>query len=114
VREKDGLWAVLLWLNVLAVRRQPVAQIMQEHWAGHGRDYYSRHDYEGVDADRAKALIEGLRVRLPEFPGTEAAGLTVVMNRCPKIEFGRLHTELSWGGFNSKVITARRRKVIFP
>jgi predicted CoA-binding protein len=44
----------------------------------------------------------------------EAAGLTVVMNRCPKIEFGRLHTELSWGGFNSKVITARRRKVIFP
>jgi predicted CoA-binding protein len=44
----------------------------------------------------------------------EAAGLTVVMNRCPKIEFGRLHSELSWGGFNSKVITARRRKVIFP
>jgi len=44
----------------------------------------------------------------------EAAGLTVVMNRCPKIEFGRLHTELSWGGFNSKVITARRRKVILP
>ncbi len=77
VREKDGLWAVLLWLNILAVRRQPVAQIMQEHWSGYGRDYYSRHDYEGVDTNRANAMIDGLRARLPELPGTQAAGLTV-------------------------------------
>ncbi len=77
VREKDGLWAVLMWLNILAVRRQPVAEILREHWAEHGRDYYSRHDYESVDAGRANALIAALRVRLPGLPGTRAAGLTV-------------------------------------
>ena len=77
VREKDGLWAVLLGLNILAVRRQPVAQIMQEHWSEYGRDYYSRHDYEGVDTNRANAMIDGLRTRLAELPGTQAAGLTV-------------------------------------
>jgi len=77
VREKDGLWAVLMWLNILAVRREPVAEILRAHWAEHGRDYYSRHDYEGVEAGRAQALIEGLRARLPELPGTQAAGLTV-------------------------------------
>jgi phosphoglucomutase len=77
VREKDGLWAVLMWLNILAVRRQPVAEILRVHWAEHGRDYYSRHDYEGVEAGRAQALIEALRARLPGLPGTVAAGLTV-------------------------------------
>ena len=77
VREKDGLWAVLMWLNILAVRRQPVAEILRAHWAEHGRDYYSRHDYEGVEAGRAQALIEGLRARLPGLPETQAAGLTV-------------------------------------
>jgi phosphoglucomutase len=77
VREKDGLWAVLLWLNILAVRRQSVAEILREHWATHGRDYYSRHDYECVDANRANTLIEGLRTRLPDMPGMVAAGLTV-------------------------------------
>jgi phosphoglucomutase len=77
VREKDGLWAVLMWLNILGVRRQSVAEIVRAHWAEHGRDYYSRHDYEGVDAGRAKALIDTLRARLPGLPGTIAAGLTV-------------------------------------
>jgi phosphoglucomutase len=77
VREKDGLWAVLMWLNILSVRRQPVAEILRAHWAGHGRDYYSRHDYEGVDAGRATALIDGLRARLPGLPGTVVAGLRV-------------------------------------
>lgn len=77
VREKDGLWAVLMWLNILAVRCEPVAEVLRAHWAEHGRDYYSRHDYEGVEAGRANALIERLRARLPGLPGTQAAGLTV-------------------------------------
>ena len=53
VREKDGLWAVLLWLNILAKRRKPVAEIVREHWRDHGRDYYTRHDYEEVDLGAA-------------------------------------------------------------
>jgi phosphoglucomutase len=77
VREKDGLWAVLLWLNVLAVRRQSVAEIMREHWAEFGRNYYSRHDYEGIDSDVANALMSALRESLPGLPGREVAGLTV-------------------------------------
>jgi phosphoglucomutase len=66
-----------MWLNVLAARRQSVAAILREHWAAHGRDYYSRHDYEGQDAGTAEALNEVLRGRLPSLPGTRAAGLTV-------------------------------------
>ncbi len=77
VREKDGLWAVLLWLNILAARREPVAAIMAAHWAEYGRDYYSRHDYEAVAADRAEALIARLRELLPALPGQEFAGLRV-------------------------------------
>lgn len=77
VREKDGLWAVLLWLNILAVRRESVAAIMAAHWAEYGRDYYSRHDYEAVAADRAEALIARLRAMLPTLPGQEFAGLRV-------------------------------------
>ena len=77
VREKDGLWAVLLWLNILAVRREPVAAVMAAHWAEYGRDYYSRHDYEAVAADRAEALIGRLRGLLPALPGQEFAGLRV-------------------------------------
>ena len=77
VREKDGLWAVLLWLNILAVRRQSVAEIMREHWAEYGRDYYSRHDYEGVDASAAERLMANLRGRLASLPGSAVNGLTV-------------------------------------
>ncbi|MCX7643999.1 MAG: alpha-D-glucose phosphate-specific phosphoglucomutase [Rhodobacteraceae bacterium] len=77
VREKDGLWAVLLWLNILAVRREPVAAILAEHWRRFGRNYYTRHDYEAVDAARAGALMEGLAARLGSLPGTEVAGLRV-------------------------------------
>ena len=69
VREKDGLWAVLLWLNILAVRRQPAKQIVDEHWATYGRSYYTRHDYEEVDADAANALMNELRGRLAELAG---------------------------------------------
>lgn len=69
VREKDGLWAVLLWLNILAVRRQSVKDIVSEHWAIYGRNYYSRHDYEECETAGANALMDGLRVRLGELTG---------------------------------------------
>jgi phosphoglucomutase len=65
VREKDGLWAVLFWLNILAVRQQSVEQIVREHWKIYGRNYYSRHDYEGVDTDQANTLMENLRSLVP-------------------------------------------------
>ncbi len=77
VREKDGLWAVLLWLNVLAVRKQSVREIVDAHWERYGRNYYTRHDYEEVDAERAKALIEGLRARLATLPGTKVGSRNV-------------------------------------
>ena len=69
VREKDGLWAVLLWLNILAARRQPVLDIVREHWRQHGRNYYARHDYEEVDAEAANGLMAALRERLGTLPG---------------------------------------------
>ncbi|MCC6305689.1 MAG: alpha-D-glucose phosphate-specific phosphoglucomutase [Rhodobacteraceae bacterium] len=77
VREKDGLWAVLMWLNILAVRNRPVAAVMTDHWARFGRNYYSRHDYEAVDAGAAGALVEDLRGRLGGLAGQVFAGLTV-------------------------------------
>ncbi len=69
VREKDGLWAVLLWLNILAVRKQSVDEIVREHWATYGRNYYTRHDYEEVDSAIANALVDDLRGRLPSLVG---------------------------------------------
>jgi len=77
VREKDGLWAVLLWLNILAVRRQSVGGILAEHWAIYGRNYYSRHDFEAIAVDRADAMMAVLRGSLPDLPGMSLEGLTV-------------------------------------
>jgi phosphoglucomutase len=77
VREKDGLWAVLAWLNVLAARQESVAAIVADHWARYGRNYYSRHDYEGIDSGAAERLMVGLRARLAGLPGTKLDGLTV-------------------------------------
>ncbi len=77
VREKDGLWAVLLWLNILAVRGQSVDAIARDHWATYGRNYYARHDYEGVESDRADALMAELRGKLDTLAGTQVAGLRV-------------------------------------
>ena len=77
VREKDGIWAVLLWLNILAVRKQSVAEIMQTHWATYGRNYYARHDYEAIVKDRADALIAALRDKLSALPGVPNSGGTV-------------------------------------
>jgi phosphoglucomutase len=77
IREKDGLWAVLLWLNILAVRQEPLAKILADHWAAYGRDYYARHDYEGIDADAAQDVIASLRADLPKLPGRRLGALTV-------------------------------------
>jgi phosphoglucomutase len=77
VREKDGLWAVLLWLNILAVRKQPVAEILSAHWQRFGRNYYSRHDFEAVDASKADAMMGAMRSRLAGLVGISHDGLEV-------------------------------------
>ncbi|MGE7206297.1 alpha-D-glucose phosphate-specific phosphoglucomutase [Sphingomonas sp. NPDC019816] len=77
VREKDGLWAVLLWLNILAASGKSVDGIARDHWATYGRNYYARHDYEAVESERADALMADLRAKLPTLPGETFAGLTV-------------------------------------
>jgi phosphoglucomutase len=77
VREKDGLWAVLLWLNILASRKEPAIDIVKKHWAEYGRNYYSRHDYEEVESDRANRLMDGLISRLSTLPGTTLGDLTI-------------------------------------
>jgi phosphoglucomutase len=69
VREKDGVWAVLMWLNILARRKQSVADIVKGHWAEYGRNFYTRHDYEEVASDAANGLMNGLRARLPSLIG---------------------------------------------
>ena len=78
VREKDGLWAVLLWLNILADTKTSVAQLMSDHWAAFGRNYYSRHDYEDVESDKANTLYDGLRDKLHSLPGQSFGPLTVL------------------------------------
>jgi len=70
VREKDGLWAVLYWLNILAVRDMPADVIVREHWQRFGRNVYSRHDYEGIETAAADRLMDGLRARLPQLAGS--------------------------------------------
>jgi len=77
VREKDGLWAVLLWLNILAVTGKPVIQIAEEHWARFGRNYYARHDYEAIETARANALMAALEASLADLPGRSFGPLTV-------------------------------------
>jgi len=77
VREKDGLWAVLLWLNILAERKMSVKEVLLDHWATYGRDYYSRHDFEDVPIDAANALVERLRSQLPNLAGRTFSGLVV-------------------------------------
>ena len=77
VREKDGVWAVLLWLSVIAARRQSVAGIAREHWATYGRNYYTRHDYEGIDTGAAQGLMKALGEKLPGLAGTAIGGRTV-------------------------------------
>ncbi len=68
VREKDGLWAVLFWLNLVAVKKQPVAEIVQAHWQQFGRDIYSRHDYDAVETEIANEIFAHLIKLLPSLP----------------------------------------------
>ncbi len=77
VREKDGLWAILFWLNILALTHKSVAEIVQEHWRTYGRNFYSRHDYEEVPADRANELIDHLRAKLDQLPGQQLGKYTI-------------------------------------
>jgi len=79
VREKDGLWAVLLWLNILAEKRISVAELLKEHWQRYGRNYYSRHDYEAVETGAANGLMNDLRTRLTDLPGQTIGALTVAL-----------------------------------
>ncbi|MCW8841090.1 MAG: alpha-D-glucose phosphate-specific phosphoglucomutase, partial [Gammaproteobacteria bacterium] len=74
VREKDGLWAVLAWLNILAVRQESVEDIVREHWREYGRNYYTRHDYEGIDLDAARGLMAHLEAQFAGLVGKELAG----------------------------------------
>jgi phosphoglucomutase len=74
VREKDGLWAVLCWLSILAATRKSVAEVMTEHWQRFGRSFYQRHDYEGLQADTAGQMLTALRAKLPTLPGVAFAG----------------------------------------
>jgi len=77
VREKDGLWAVLFWLNIIAKKAQPVKQIVSEHWQEYGRDIYSRHDYEAVESDIANDIMDHLRSQLAALTGQLCGSYTV-------------------------------------
>lgn len=77
IREKDGLWAVLFWLNILAIRKQSVAEIVAEHWQQYGRNYYTRHDYEAIPNDIAQQLVMDLEAKLPKLVGQVIAEKTV-------------------------------------
>ncbi len=77
IREKDGLWAVLFWLNLLAVRQEPVDKIVKDHWRQFGRNFYTRYDYEGIDKTAAEALMQHLRDHLTDLPGNSLGDYSV-------------------------------------
>ena len=77
IREKDGLWAVLFWLNILAVRGCPVSTVIGEHWSSYGRHYYSRHDYEAIASDAAHGLYDRVKGMLPSLVGERFAGRAI-------------------------------------
>ncbi|MGA0974542.1 MAG: alpha-D-glucose phosphate-specific phosphoglucomutase [Sedimenticolaceae bacterium] len=77
VREKDGLWAVLAWLNLIAKKDTSVQSILDEHWATYGRNYYVRHDYEEVESDKAKTVMDQLEAQLPKLIGSQLHGRIV-------------------------------------
>lgn len=77
IREKDGVWAVLFWLNILALRRQSVSEIVTDHWQKFGRNYYSRHDYEGIDSTAANGLMENLQSKFTSLKGAKLGDYTV-------------------------------------
>lgn len=79
VREKDGLWAVLFWLNILAIKQQSVKAVVMDHWLEFGRNYYTRHDYEAIETERVDELFTQLEARLPELAGTTVAQRKISM-----------------------------------
>ncbi len=79
VREKDGLWAVLFWLNLVVTTRQPVAALVRDHWRRFGRHYYSRHDYEALDPTLAQGILDHLRAQLPNLAGQRLGAYTVTL-----------------------------------
>jgi phosphoglucomutase len=79
VREKDGLWAVLFWINLVAASGKSVEALVRELWTEHGRCVYSRHDYEAIPTDKADTLMAGLRAALPTLPGTTVAGCAIAL-----------------------------------
>ena len=79
IREKDGLWAVLFWLSVLAARRQSVEAVVRDHWARYGRNFYTRHDYEEIPSDAAQGIVARLHEHFPTLPGTRVGDDTVAL-----------------------------------
>jgi phosphoglucomutase len=77
IREKDGLWAVLCWLSILAATQKSLAQVVEDHWKKFGRSYFQRHDYEGLDAKAAAAMMSEVKSRLAEIAGMEIDGVAV-------------------------------------
>jgi len=77
IREKDGLWAVLFWLNIVASRKQSVETITREHWAHFGRNVYSRHDYEGIPTEAANGVMNHLKESFRQLPGQKLGSYTV-------------------------------------
>lgn len=78
VREKDGLWAVLFWLNLIAAKKQPVSDIVKNHWLQYGRDYFTRHDYEAIDSTSAQTMFSELKAKISSLPGEVIAGNKIV------------------------------------
>lgn len=77
VREKDGLWAVLFWLNILAVKQLSVSDLVMQHWQTFGRNYYTRHDYEGIETSRANDVFELLKSKLTTSAGMTFSGRSI-------------------------------------
>jgi phosphoglucomutase len=77
VREKDGLWAILLWLNILAKTRVSVKALLENHWAQFGQNYYTRHDFEEIESDKANAVMAHIKAQLPSLAGQTFSTLTV-------------------------------------
>jgi len=77
VREKDGLWAVLFWLNLIAVKKQPVSEIARNHWAQYGRDYFTRHDYEAIESAAANDMFTQLKGKIASLPGQIISGIKI-------------------------------------
>ena len=80
IREKDGLWAVLFWLNIIAARRQSVEQIVREHWAAYGRNFYTRHDYEDIEPAVAEEIMADLGHKIGTLKGKRIGEHTIVIS----------------------------------